>query len=257
MDALQEVPCTRSVSTSQRAGSGYRISRPDAPLSPASFEFSVSSHWHRRFGNTGTHRRGAGTAPPMPGRRRRGAAHLEGDAAMKIFTVLGYSVNDEVLCASCLRSTTGLNPSCVDYNGPPDRPALRRRPHRSRGVLHPLWAVPARAAPRDRGGASSEQPIVPGREDPPPRRQASPPLRSPPARDDPATAQGFRLALGSCRPALVVAGGSARSRPNRPASPSAHARPRSPPVHRWSASALPLRVRPPRYRPPPATQPGS
>ncbi len=38
---------------------------------------------------------------------------------MKIFTVLGYSVNDEVLCASCLRSTTGLNPSCVDYNGRP------------------------------------------------------------------------------------------------------------------------------------------
>ena len=36
---------------------------------------------------------------------------------MKPFTVLGYSANDEVLCPSCLRSTTGLAPSDLDYNG--------------------------------------------------------------------------------------------------------------------------------------------
>ena len=41
---------------------------------------------------------------------------------MKIFTVLGYSANDEVLCPSCLRSTTGLNPSCLDYNCRPILP---------------------------------------------------------------------------------------------------------------------------------------
>ncbi|HEX8958620.1 MAG TPA: hypothetical protein VF770_02235 [Solirubrobacterales bacterium] len=41
---------------------------------------------------------------------------------MKLTTVLGYSANDEVLCPSCLRSTTGLNPSCLDYEGRPILP---------------------------------------------------------------------------------------------------------------------------------------
>ena len=41
---------------------------------------------------------------------------------MKLTTVLGYSANDEVLCPSCLRSTTGLNPSCLDYDGRPILP---------------------------------------------------------------------------------------------------------------------------------------
>ena len=41
---------------------------------------------------------------------------------MKPFSVLGYSANDEVLCATCLRATTGLTPSDVDYNGRPILP---------------------------------------------------------------------------------------------------------------------------------------
>ena len=41
---------------------------------------------------------------------------------MKPFTVLGYSANDEVFCRSCLRSTTGLGPSCLDYNSRPILP---------------------------------------------------------------------------------------------------------------------------------------
>ncbi len=41
---------------------------------------------------------------------------------MKPFTVLGYSANDEVFCPSCLRSTTGLGPSCLDYNSRPILP---------------------------------------------------------------------------------------------------------------------------------------
>ncbi len=41
---------------------------------------------------------------------------------MKLTTVLGYSANDEVLCHSCLRSTTGLSPSCLDYDGRPILP---------------------------------------------------------------------------------------------------------------------------------------
>ena len=36
---------------------------------------------------------------------------------MKPFTILGYSANDEVLCPACLRATTGLSPSDLDYNG--------------------------------------------------------------------------------------------------------------------------------------------
>jgi len=38
---------------------------------------------------------------------------------MKLFSVLGYSAHGEVLCPSCLRSTTGLSPSCLDYDGRP------------------------------------------------------------------------------------------------------------------------------------------
>ena len=38
---------------------------------------------------------------------------------MKPFAVLGYSANDEILCPSCLHSTTGLAPSDLDYNGRP------------------------------------------------------------------------------------------------------------------------------------------
>ena len=41
---------------------------------------------------------------------------------MKPFTVLGYSANDEVFCPACLKSTTGLGPSDIDYNGRPILP---------------------------------------------------------------------------------------------------------------------------------------
>ena len=41
---------------------------------------------------------------------------------MKPFTVLGYSGNDEVFCPECLRATTGLTPSDLDYNGRPILP---------------------------------------------------------------------------------------------------------------------------------------
>ena len=41
---------------------------------------------------------------------------------MKPFTVLGYSANDEILCPVCLRATTGLTPSDVDYNRRPILP---------------------------------------------------------------------------------------------------------------------------------------
>ncbi|WP_242392140.1 hypothetical protein [Anaeromyxobacter oryzisoli] len=41
---------------------------------------------------------------------------------MKPFTILGYSANDEVFCPGCLRATTGLAPSDVDYNGRPILP---------------------------------------------------------------------------------------------------------------------------------------
>ena len=41
---------------------------------------------------------------------------------MKPFTVLGYSANDEVFCAACLKSTTGLGPADTDYNGRPILP---------------------------------------------------------------------------------------------------------------------------------------
>jgi hypothetical protein len=41
---------------------------------------------------------------------------------MKPFTILGYSANDEVFCPPCLRATTGLTPSDLDYNGRPILP---------------------------------------------------------------------------------------------------------------------------------------
>jgi hypothetical protein len=47
---------------------------------------------------------------------------------MKSFTVLGYSANDEVFCAACLRSTTGLGPSDTDYNGRPILPLYAADP---------------------------------------------------------------------------------------------------------------------------------
>jgi len=36
---------------------------------------------------------------------------------MKLFTILGYSAHGETLCPSCLRTSTGLSPSCPDYDG--------------------------------------------------------------------------------------------------------------------------------------------
>ena len=41
---------------------------------------------------------------------------------MKPFTILGYSANDEVFCPPCLRATTGLTGSDIDYNGRPILP---------------------------------------------------------------------------------------------------------------------------------------
>ncbi|HTU01705.1 MAG TPA: hypothetical protein VMG58_07800 [Candidatus Sulfotelmatobacter sp.] len=41
---------------------------------------------------------------------------------MRPFTVLGYSVNDEILCHACLKSTTGLRPADLDYSGRPILP---------------------------------------------------------------------------------------------------------------------------------------
>jgi hypothetical protein len=41
---------------------------------------------------------------------------------MKPFTVIGYSANNEVLCPSCLHSSTGLGPSCLDYDNRPILP---------------------------------------------------------------------------------------------------------------------------------------
>ena len=47
---------------------------------------------------------------------------------MKPFTVLGFSANDEVLCHACLRSTTGLGPADLDYNGRPILPLYAADP---------------------------------------------------------------------------------------------------------------------------------
>ena len=47
---------------------------------------------------------------------------------MKLFCVLGYSAHGEVLCPSCLRSTTGLSPSCLDYDGRPIAPLYAGNP---------------------------------------------------------------------------------------------------------------------------------
>jgi hypothetical protein len=41
---------------------------------------------------------------------------------MKPFAILGYSANDEVFCPPCLRATTGLTGSDIDYNGRPILP---------------------------------------------------------------------------------------------------------------------------------------
>ena len=47
---------------------------------------------------------------------------VRGRTALRPFTVLGYSANDEVLCHACLRATTGLHPGDPDYDGRPVLP---------------------------------------------------------------------------------------------------------------------------------------
>ena len=47
---------------------------------------------------------------------------VRGRTALRPFTVLGYSANDEVLCHACLRATTGLHSGDPDYDGRPVLP---------------------------------------------------------------------------------------------------------------------------------------